>query len=65
MENEAGVAVRVEQPLVFQELVQERARTLHVNHDCVVHSWKSRGGGTCEECQQYLPLFLKVCLHPP
>jgi hypothetical protein len=61
VENEVGAAVRVEQPLVFQELVQERARTLHVNHDCVVHSWKNRSGGTCEECQEYLHLFLKVC----
>lgn len=61
VENEVGVAVRVEQPLLFRELVQQRARTLHENHECVSHVWDDCPRGTCGECGIYYHYFLKIC----
>ncbi|KIK53426.1 hypothetical protein GYMLUDRAFT_178922 [Collybiopsis luxurians FD-317 M1] len=62
VEREWGAAVRQEQPMVFQRRVQTWADQLRDNHDCDPHRWLHRtGGGRCEECGDFLPLFLKEC----
>lgn len=61
VEREVGVAARAAEPAVFERRVQERVQQLRYNHDCFPHRWRHyQGGGTCEECGHFLPLFLKV-----
>ncbi|PFH50202.1 hypothetical protein AMATHDRAFT_61540 [Amanita thiersii Skay4041] len=64
VENEIGQEVRHVAPQLFEEQVMWRVEELRENHDCEVHSWKNRqGGGECENCGDYLPIFLKICRH--
>ncbi|KAJ3758552.1 hypothetical protein EV360DRAFT_43674 [Lentinula raphanica] len=62
VERELGVNARRAEPVVFQRRVEERTRELRQYHDCNPHRWRHhQGGGTCEECGHFLPLFLKGC----
>ncbi|KAJ4490741.1 hypothetical protein J3R30DRAFT_3653919 [Lentinula aciculospora] len=62
VEREFGAAARVAEPVVFQRRVEQRAQELRQYHDCNPHRWKHcPGGGTCEECGHFLPLYLKGC----
>jgi hypothetical protein len=48
-------------PAVFQNLVRRQVENLRVNHECAHRRWAYRsGGGTCETCAHYLPMFLLV-----
>lgn len=43
-------------------LVELARNNLVENHDCQVHSWKSRRGSfRCEECHHFLPEFIYEC----
>ncbi|KAH9911610.1 uncharacterized protein B0H18DRAFT_347537 [Fomitopsis serialis] len=45
---------------LLQEMVRRAADRLRVDHDCQ-HMWRYRpGGGRCEQCSYYLPVFLLV-----
>ncbi|KAJ8075532.1 hypothetical protein PM082_021162 [Marasmius tenuissimus] len=47
---------------VVERQVQQRVQELRTYHNCDPHRWRHRqGGGQCEECGFYLPLFLKAC----
>lgn len=52
-------------PLDFAAHVRRMADELRVNHDCEHRRFSRRsGGGNCENCHDYLPLFLFVS-EPP
>jgi len=59
--NYVPEALRVQQPRVFAQHLQRAVEDLRVNHGCNPHSWRSGGGGVCEECQAHMPLFLNYC----
>ncbi|EAU87331.2 IBR domain-containing protein [Coprinopsis cinerea okayama7 len=60
-ENVMGAQARQAQPVNFAQQVQRAVDNLRVNHGCTWHRWSSRsGGGVCEECGDYLPVYLKV-----
>lgn len=60
VEREVGVAARVAD-LRCSKDAYRREHGLRHNHDCYPHRWRHhQGGGTCEECGHFLPLFLKV-----
>ncbi|KAJ3914485.1 hypothetical protein F5877DRAFT_50410, partial [Lentinula edodes] len=62
VEQEFGAVARVAEPAVFQRRVEQRTQELRYYHDCNPHRWRHhQGGGTCEECGNFLPLFLKGC----
>jgi len=47
---------------VRQRMIRETMDRLRVDHDCDHGSWKfRRGGGHCESCEVYLPLYLFRC----
>ena len=47
--------------LVYHEHVQEMANVLRSRHDCDQHQWsKQRRSGQCEECHDFMPLFVMV-----
>lgn len=47
---------------VRQRMIRETMERLRVDHDCDHTSWKyRRGGGRCESCGMYLPLYLFRC----
>ena len=59
-ENAIAAGLRERNPVLFQLRVKQRVANLRYNHDCDPHFWSSRSGGTCEECGDWLPQFLKV-----
>ncbi len=64
VENEMGQGVRRAEPRVFENHVRTRVEELRVGRreECMVHEWRNRnGGGHCEECNDWLPIFLKIC----
>jgi hypothetical protein len=47
---------------VRQRMIRETMERLRVDHDCDHTGWKfRRGGGHCESCEKYLPLYLFRC----
>ncbi|KAM6491000.1 hypothetical protein JOM56_013239 [Amanita muscaria] len=57
VENEMGPGARIQ-----ENQVRARVADLRTRHECVVHDWRNRqGGGDCEHCGHYLPIFLKIC----
>ncbi|KAJ3521790.1 hypothetical protein NMY22_g12165 [Coprinellus aureogranulatus] len=60
-QNDLGARAREAEPVRFQERVERMAENLRVNHGCVFHSWRGTGPGNCEECGDYMPVFLKMC----
>nr|AAZ14935.1 conserved hypothetical protein [Coprinellus disseminatus] len=59
----AAAAQRVQEPMaMFEAEVARVAENIRVNHGCELHSWKGTGAGTCEECGDYMHVFLKVRL---
>lgn len=60
-QNDLGERVRVAQPVRYEAEVVRMAENLRQNHGCVNHWWRSTGPGHCEECGDYLPVYLKVC----
>ncbi|TFK17764.1 IBR domain-containing protein [Coprinopsis marcescibilis] len=57
-----GQEAREAQPEVFGQRVEQAMENLRANHGCENHDWRGRtGGGNCEECGDYLPVFLKMC----
>jgi hypothetical protein len=43
-------------------MIRETMERLRVDHDCDHTGWKfRRGGGHCESCEKYLPLYLFRC----
>lgn len=59
--NQFGRRARMEQPMVFQERVRERAADLRHDHFCAHTNWAYRyGGGRCGECNYNLPTYLLV-----
>ncbi|KIJ16678.1 hypothetical protein PAXINDRAFT_74469, partial [Paxillus involutus ATCC 200175] len=60
--NEFGARGAELHPDVHAERVYDRMEELRHNHECVDHSWKFRHGcGECEECGDFLPVFLMRC----
>jgi hypothetical protein len=59
-DHDIGVRARVAQPVRYEAAVARMAENIRVNHGCVWHSWRGTGPGNCEECGDYLPVFLKV-----
>ncbi|TEB19942.1 hypothetical protein FA13DRAFT_297013 [Coprinellus micaceus] len=60
-DHDIGVRARVAQPVRYEAAVARMAENIRVNHGCVWHSWRGTGPGNCEECGDYLPVFLKMC----
>ncbi|KAH7916168.1 hypothetical protein BJ138DRAFT_1169480 [Hygrophoropsis aurantiaca] len=61
LENEAArrdaVLPGVQLGRVFQQMEE-----LRINHECLDHTWRFRhGGGQCDECGDFLPVFLMRC----
>ncbi|TFK19191.1 hypothetical protein FA15DRAFT_221399 [Coprinopsis marcescibilis] len=56
-----GQQARAAQPQVFAAEVQRTVEHLRYNHECDPHRWRGRSGGMCEECNDWLPVFLKMC----
>ncbi|KAJ3547549.1 hypothetical protein NMY22_g1599 [Coprinellus aureogranulatus] len=60
-QNDLGEAVREAEPVRYEEVVVRMAENLRGNHGCQNHWWRSTGAGRCEECGDYMRLFLKMC----
>lgn len=59
--NEFGDRAAEVQPAVYVERVHRRMEALRENHECRTHLWRYRHGcGQCEECGDFLPIFLMV-----
>lgn len=57
--NQFGNRGAQAQPAIHAERVNQRMEQLRENHECQVHSWRYRHGpGQCEECGDFLPVFL-------
>lgn len=64
VENEMGQGARQVEPRVFETHVRARVEELRVGRreECTMHEWRNRNGeGQCEECNDWLPIFLKIC----
>ncbi|KAH7930749.1 hypothetical protein BV22DRAFT_1000244 [Leucogyrophana mollusca] len=60
--NEFGAEDAVERPAVHFERVYRQMQELRVNHECLDHHWRFRHGcGDCDECGDFLPVFLMRC----
>lgn len=59
--NELGARAQAAEPVRWAREVERIAENLRVAHDCDPHRWRGTGGGNCEECGDYLPVFLKMC----
>jgi hypothetical protein len=59
-QNDLGEAVREAEPVRYEAEVVRMADNLRENHGCENHWWRGTGAGHCEECGDYMPLFLKV-----
>lgn len=59
--NEFGDREADVQPVAHAERVNRRMEALRENHECQVHTWSFRHGcGECEECGDFLAVFLMV-----
>ncbi|KAH6883783.1 IBR domain-containing protein [Coprinopsis sp. MPI-PUGE-AT-0042] len=53
---------REARPEAFAQQLQRAVENIRANHGCAQHRWVGRtGGGNCEECGDYMPVFLKMC----
>ncbi|KIK91952.1 hypothetical protein PAXRUDRAFT_148351 [Paxillus rubicundulus Ve08.2h10] len=60
--NEFGAGEAELRPDIHAERVHDRMEELRHSHECVHHSWRFRHGcGECEECGDFLPVFLMRC----
>ncbi|KAI0315167.1 hypothetical protein OF83DRAFT_1133184 [Amylostereum chailletii] len=60
--NEHGERQAVVQPQRHAERVRHAMDQLREDHACDEHDWRFRHGeGQCEECSDYLPVFLMRC----
>jgi len=61
--NEFGNRAAEVQPAAHEERVYQRMEALRENHECQDHFWRYRHGcGECEQCGDFLPVFLMVGL---
>ena len=58
--HDVGAREREAQPVRYEAAVARMVENIRVNHGCAWHSWRGTGPGNCEECGDYLPVFLKV-----
>ena len=63
--NEHGAHEAAAQPARHADRVLQVAQQLRTNHDCYDHRWAFRhGAGSCETCNDWLPVFLMVRYFP-
>lgn len=61
-QNDLGERVRIAEPARFAQAVRSVAERIRYYHDCDPHRWRGTGPGDCEECGDYLPVYLKMCI---